>query len=128
MTPRIIDQLRIIVELQGASPVAGTTSEEIADFERWLELTLPEQLRSWLLFCNGARDLLPPGYYGIGKSRSDWDIDASWVLTTQWPEFRKLDLERARKVMTHPILFDGRNLFDAREMDRQGWIYKSIGR
>jgi UDPglucose 6-dehydrogenase len=50
------------------------------------------------------------------------------VVATEWPEFKKLDLERARKVMTHPILFDGRNLFDAREMERQGWIYKSVGR
>ena len=50
------------------------------------------------------------------------------VIATEWPEFKKLDLERARKVMTHPILFDGRNLFDAREMERHGWIYKSVGR
>src|SRR6266478_4036961 len=50
------------------------------------------------------------------------------VVATEWPEFKKLDLERARKAMTHPILFDGRNLFDAREMERHGWIYKSIGR
>jgi UDPglucose 6-dehydrogenase len=50
------------------------------------------------------------------------------VVATEWPEFKKLDLERARKVMTHPILFDGRNLFDSREMERQGWIYKSVGR
>jgi UDPglucose 6-dehydrogenase len=50
------------------------------------------------------------------------------VVATEWPEFKKLDLERARKVMTHPILFDGRNLFDPREMERLGWIYKSIGR
>src|SRR5881394_1370754 len=50
------------------------------------------------------------------------------VVATEWPEFKKLDLERARKAMTHPILFDGRNLFDPREMERHGWIYKSIGR
>jgi UDPglucose 6-dehydrogenase len=50
------------------------------------------------------------------------------VVATEWPEFKKLDLERARKVMTHPILFDGRNLFDSREMERHGWIYKSVGR
>src|SRR5438034_374188 len=50
------------------------------------------------------------------------------VIATEWEEFKKLDLERARKVMTHPILFDGRNLFDAREMERHGWIYKSVGR
>jgi UDPglucose 6-dehydrogenase len=50
------------------------------------------------------------------------------VVATEWPQFRKLDLERARKVMTHPILFDGRNLFDVEEMEQLGFIYKSIGR
>jgi UDPglucose 6-dehydrogenase len=50
------------------------------------------------------------------------------VIATEWPVFKKLDLERARKVMTHPIMFDGRNLFDPREMEALGWIYKSIGR
>lgn len=50
------------------------------------------------------------------------------VVATEWPEFKKLDLERARKVMTHPILFDGRNLYDPREMEQIGFIYKSIGR
>jgi UDPglucose 6-dehydrogenase len=50
------------------------------------------------------------------------------VIATEWPVFRKLDLERARKVMTCPIMFDGRNLFDPKEMESLGWIYKSIGR
>jgi UDPglucose 6-dehydrogenase len=50
------------------------------------------------------------------------------VVATEWPEFKKLDLERARKALTHPILFDGRNLFDPDEMEKLGWIYKSVGR
>jgi UDPglucose 6-dehydrogenase len=50
------------------------------------------------------------------------------VVATEWPVFKKLDLEHARKLLTHPILFDGRNLFDAREMEELGFIYKSIGR
>jgi UDPglucose 6-dehydrogenase len=50
------------------------------------------------------------------------------VIATEWPEFKKLDLEYARKVLTHPILFDGRNLFDREEMEKLGFIYKSIGR
>src|SRR4051812_5356571 len=50
------------------------------------------------------------------------------VIATEWDEFKKLDLERARKELTHPILFDGRNLFDPAEMERLGFIYKSIGR
>lgn len=50
------------------------------------------------------------------------------VIATEWPEFKKLDLERVRKNLTHPILFDGRNLFDPKEMESLGFIYKSIGR
>ena len=50
------------------------------------------------------------------------------VVATEWDEFKKLDLERARKSLTHPIMFDGRNLFDRAEMERMGWIYKSVGR
>ncbi len=50
------------------------------------------------------------------------------VVATEWPVFKKLDLERVRKVLTHPILFDGRNLFDPVEMEKLGFIYKSVGR
>jgi UDPglucose 6-dehydrogenase len=50
------------------------------------------------------------------------------VVATEWDEFKKLDLERARKSLTHPIMFDGRNLFDRAEMERLGWVYKSVGR
>jgi len=50
------------------------------------------------------------------------------VIATEWEEFKKLDLERARRALSHPILFDGRNLFDPAEMERLGFIYKSIGR
>jgi UDPglucose 6-dehydrogenase len=50
------------------------------------------------------------------------------VIATEWEIFKKLDLERARKALTHPIMFDGRNLFDPAEMEQLGFIYKSIGR
>ncbi|MCX8089648.1 MAG: UDP-glucose/GDP-mannose dehydrogenase family protein [Verrucomicrobiae bacterium] len=50
------------------------------------------------------------------------------VIATEWEQFKQLDLERARRALTHPIMFDGRNLFDPAEMERAGWIYKSVGR
>jgi len=50
------------------------------------------------------------------------------VIATEWPQFKKLNIDKARKVLTHPILFDGRNLFDPAEMEQLGFIYKSIGR
>ena len=50
------------------------------------------------------------------------------VIATEWDEFKQLDLARAKKSLTHPIMFDGRNLFDPVEMEKLGWIYKSVGR
>jgi UDPglucose 6-dehydrogenase len=50
------------------------------------------------------------------------------IIATEWEEFKKLDLNRVRANLSHPILFDGRNLFDPAEMERLGFIYKSVGR
>jgi UDPglucose 6-dehydrogenase len=74
-----------------------------------------------------AKALLPNVTYTADMNEVADGCDAL-VVATEWPEFRNLDLERARRTMTHPIMFDGRNLFDPAEMERLGWIYKSIGR
>ena len=50
------------------------------------------------------------------------------VIVTEWDEFRKMDLQKIKKVVNHPTLVDGRNLFDPREMKRLGFHYHSIGR
>lgn len=74
-----------------------------------------------------AKSVLPNATY-VGDMNLVPDGCEALVIATEWPVFRKLDLERARKVMTCPIMFDGRNLFDPKEMESLGWIYKSIGR
>lgn len=74
-----------------------------------------------------AKALLPDVVYVEDMNAVAEGCDAL-VVATEWPEFKQLDLERARRVMTHPILFDGRNLFDPLEMERLGFIYKSVGR
>ena len=74
-----------------------------------------------------ARALLPDVTYVDDMNAVAENCDAL-VVATEWDEFKQLDLERARKALTHPIMFDGRNLFDAAEMEKLGWIYKSVGR
>jgi UDPglucose 6-dehydrogenase len=77
-----------------------------------------------------AREILPPGptvTYVDDLNAVAEGCDAL-VVATEWPEFKQLDLERTRRTMTHPILFDGRNLFDPRAMAQAGFIYKSVGR
>jgi UDPglucose 6-dehydrogenase len=74
-----------------------------------------------------ARAVLPDVTYVDDMNAVASGCDAL-VIATEWDEFKKLDFERARKSLTHPIMFDGRNLFDRGEMERLGWIYKSVGR
>jgi len=74
-----------------------------------------------------AKAVLPGVTYVDDMNQVAEGCDAL-VVATEWDEFKKLDLDRAREALTHPIMLDGRNLFDPQEMERQGWIYKSIGR
>lgn len=74
-----------------------------------------------------ARELLPEVEFVEDMNAVTDGCDAL-VVATEWDEFKKLDLKRAKQSMSHPILFDGRNLFDPQEMETQGWVYKSVGR
>jgi len=74
-----------------------------------------------------ARSLLQNVEYVADMNAVAEGCDAL-IVATEWDEFKKLDLERARKALSHPIMFDGRNLFDPSEMEKLGWIYKSVGR
>lgn len=74
-----------------------------------------------------AKDLLDGVEYVDDMNDVAEGCDAL-VVATEWPQFKELDLEKARKSLTHPIMFDGRNLFNPSKMEELGFIYKSIGR
>jgi len=50
------------------------------------------------------------------------------LIMTEWDEFRHLDLARIKRLLRQPILIDGRNIFEPGQMNKLGFIYKSIGR
>ncbi len=50
------------------------------------------------------------------------------VILTEWPEFKKLDLKKVKKLLNQPIIIDGRNIFDPKKMTKLGFIYKCVGR
>jgi UDPglucose 6-dehydrogenase len=50
------------------------------------------------------------------------------VIVTEWHEFREPDFGRMRKLMRSPVIFDGRNLYDPKQIKAQGFTYYSIGR
>lgn len=50
------------------------------------------------------------------------------VVLTEWDEIKNIDLKRIKKLMKHPIIIDGRNIFVPKDMEKLGFVYKSIGR
>lgn len=50
------------------------------------------------------------------------------LLATHWNEFKQLDFARIYQIMKHPILLDGRNLWDAEQLKSLGFKYMGVGR
>jgi len=50
------------------------------------------------------------------------------LLVTEWKEFRSPDFHRIRGLLKQPVLFDGRNQYDAARLRSEGWNYLGVGR
>ena len=68
----------------------------------------------WIVLAENAYDLVT-GCDGV-------------IVVTEWNEFKQLDMERVRKLMTRPNLVDGRNIYDPVHMREMGFNYRAIGR
>jgi UDPglucose 6-dehydrogenase len=67
-----------------------------------------------ITFCESAYDV------AIGSD--------ALVVVTEWNEFKSLNMYQIRSAMRRPVLIDGRNIYEAAEMNRLGFIYRAIGR
>jgi UDPglucose 6-dehydrogenase len=74
-----------------------------------------------------ARMLLPEVEFLKGAYEVAAGADAI-VLVTEWNEFRQLDMARIKQLMRHPIVIDGRNIYDPNTMRSLGFTYRGIGR
>ena len=50
------------------------------------------------------------------------------VVLTEWLLFRSPDFEMIKKELSHPVVFDGRNIYSPEFMELSGFTYYSIGR
>lgn len=49
------------------------------------------------------------------------------LIVTEWPEFRSPDFNEITKRLNQKLIFDGRNVFDSRDMKQMGFSYYCIG-
>ncbi|WP_299708103.1 UDP-glucose/GDP-mannose dehydrogenase family protein [uncultured Pontibacter sp.] len=63
-----------------------------------------------------------------GKDEYETLIDAdALLLVTEWPEFRSPNFAVVSKLLKEKVVFDGRNIYDAKEMEEKGFAYFGIG-
>ena len=68
-----------------------------------------------------------PINYCHDKYQALEEADALIILTA-WKEFFSPDYALLKEKMAHPLILDGRNIFDPNYMQDLGFIYKGIGR
>lgn len=73
----------------------------------------------------------------VGKSKdvsygaNEYDIlkgADGLIVATPWKQFRAPDFEKMKELLASPVIVDGRNLYDPKEMGDLGFSYLSIGR
>ncbi|MDD2773321.1 MAG: UDP-glucose/GDP-mannose dehydrogenase family protein [Elusimicrobiales bacterium] len=74
-----------------------------------------------------AKEIIPGVQFCKSALECVRDADCL-ALVTEWAEFKNLDMKKVHSLMRHPLLLDGRNLYDAQAMRRLGFAYKSVGR
>jgi len=74
-----------------------------------------------------TRALFPQVHYHEDAYQALQGADAALVCT-EWDSFRKLDWDRAGKVMARKLVIDGRNLYTPQGMREKGFEYHSFGR
>ena len=76
-----------------------------------------------------AQRRLPVGVISYGKDIYETVIDAdALLLVTEWKEFRMPSWSVIKKLMSTPLILDGRNIYDKTELEETGFIYHCIGR
>lgn len=66
-------------------------------------------------------------FYSKDPYQAVKDVDAL-IIITEWNEFKQIDLNKVKKLMSSQTIFDGRNIYDPSELKKLGFKYYSIGR
>ncbi len=73
-------------------------------------------------------DILGKGLTLFKKRYDALENSDGLVIMTEWNEFREPDFYLIKEMLSTPVIFDGRNLYDPKRMARLGIDYFPIGR
>ncbi|MEV5323605.1 UDP-glucose/GDP-mannose dehydrogenase family protein [Nonomuraea sp. NPDC052634] len=96
--------------------LAGRLLAEGAEVRCWDPMARPAEVEPWI---STTRHATP--------EEAVEGADAA-IVVTEWPQLKEADWAGMAASMRRPVLFDGRNLLDPKEMRRLGYTYMGVGR
>jgi UDPglucose 6-dehydrogenase len=75
-----------------------------------------------------ARDIFKRKIYLARHAYDALKGASALLVVTEWNEFREPDFKRVKRAMKEPVIFDGRNIYDPKQVRALGFTYSSIGR
>lgn len=75
-----------------------------------------------------ARNLWGDKIYYAKNSYDAIENADAMLLLTEWNEFRRPDFDRMKTLMKQPVIFDGRNQYEAERMIQRGFEYYCVGK
>lgn len=64
----------------------------------------------------------------VGTPMDAADGADALVIVTEWRVFQSPDFTALKRLLKQPLIFDGRNLYDPRQLQREGFRYFAVGR
>ena len=80
---------------------------------------------------NEAKEHYLKGVQNTSYVESKYDVlkgSDALVLLTEWKEFRSPEFEKIKAQLNMPIIFDGRNQYNANNLEKKGIEYYQIGK
>ncbi len=75
-----------------------------------------------------ARNLWGDKIYYAKNSYDAIENADAMLLLTEWNEFRRPDFDKMKTLMKQPVIFDGRNQYEAERMIQRGFEYYCVGK
>jgi UDPglucose 6-dehydrogenase len=107
--------------------IVGALIERGATVCAYDPVAMDEARRSFGVDFAGAPEHLKALAYASSASKALEGADAL-IVATEWKIFRSPDFAAMKSVLKHPVIFDGRNLYDPKALRDQGFEYEPIGR
>jgi len=133
----VVEKLRSVLDIKGCTIAVWGISfkPKTDDIREAPSLMIIEQLLragAGIHACDpaaieSARPVLSDVAFFENPYETIRDCDAL-IIATEWNEFRNLDMRAVKILLKKPILIDGRNIYDPKEMKSLGFTYLGVGR